>query len=92
MKTEIVKGQIEIIQPCLLTLYKCGCAEVHADALLDFAEERQYMPLVRITSIENGGEVQDHSRNFDYKCGQLIGFFGAFPAYCDFLKFYGLTP
>ena len=81
---------VDLVTPCTLVLYRCGCAEVMVDALVDFSDERGYMPLVRIETVENGGEEQDHSRNFDYKCGQLIGFFNAFPAYCDFMAHYGL--
>ena len=86
-------ANVDLVIPHTLTLYQCGCAEVHVDAMIPSRGiECDYMPLTRITDVENGGRTADHSLHPDEKCGMLTGASGALSAYCDFLKYYGLVP
>lgn len=91
MKTEVVNGTMEIITPCTLVLYRCGCAEVLADALVDLPSiDTEYMPLSRISDVEDGGPFADHIHD-QYGGCRLTGMHGCVGAYVDFCKYYGLT-
>lgn len=90
MKTEIMRGGLDLITPCTLVLYQCGCVDVIADALIALPSiDTEYMPLARIADVEDGGPYADHIHDEHGGC-RLIGTYGAFSAYCDFLKHYGL--